>query len=302
MAENMSVVLKSNAIKQLQQDLCLTDEQKMKATSKALMLSSDPKLAKCDPFSIAKFCFETARYDFIRDDSVYPVPYSNKIQAQISYKGFTEIAMRSNKYKSINAVIVLECDRVRRNRVTGAIEVDFCEDYKKSQTSKVFGYYALAIYKDGSIAGSKFMSKEEVAKHGKRFSKATNGGVWATDFDAMALKTVIKQLYKYLDVTPEMEAVTKTDQIVFGKQGERDRYLDNPSESDIIDVSDRTETTVTNRFVKEEEPKQEEAKKTPTPKQTDAKQNGGDDDELPYDSDYLDSLLDDQEKKATKEG
>ena len=118
----MSVILASNSIAELGKSLCLTEKQLMKARSSALTLSSDPKLSKCDPYSLVKYCFEIARYNFSRDDCAYPVPYGNKVQAQIGYKGFRELAMESQKYDEVIDRVMSVLEKAKE---TGVNEEDF---------------------------------------------------------------------------------------------------------------------------------------------------------------------------------
>lgn len=223
----MSVVLASNSVKELCTSLSLTDQQINRAKSTALALSSNPNLRACDPFSLVKYCFETARYNFTRDDCIYPVPYGGKVQAQVSYKGFRELAYQSGLYSTISASEVYSVDKVTRDRETGEIKVDFSEDASAIDGSPV-GYFAFAKDKEGKMVASVYMSRKEVEKHRDRYSKAQANGPWQTSFDQMAKKTVIKRLCGQLQTTPQLEMAMKQDQIVYGKQGEKDAYLDNP--------------------------------------------------------------------------
>lgn len=273
----MSVVLRSNAIKQLQSDLSLTNEQKMKATSKALALSSDEKLSNCDAFSLAKFCFETARYNFTRDDSVYPVPYKDKhdiarVQAQIGYQGWKELAYRTGKYMAIDASLVYPSDHVKRDRVTGQLTVEFEEDVSKiDYSAQPIGYYAYAINNDGKLVASVYWTREMAIKHGKRYSKSFNSknfsssSLWTTDLDKMGRKSVIKELVtKHLDLSDSLiEAAKKDDQIVFGRESEKDAYLDNPKNEIEADYDVKPTTNVRNTLAPKEEPKPEPEPKAP---------------------------------------
>lgn len=253
----MSSILASNAIAELGKSLCLSDTQLMKARSSALTLSGDSKLSKCDPYSLVKYCFEIARYNFTRDDCAYPVPYNNKVQAQIGYKGFRELAMASGKYNEITCVEVYECDKVFRNRETGKIEVDFNEDYKATLNSKIVGFFAYAKTKEGKLSNTLFWTIEECEKHGKHYSKTYNS-VWGDKefgFNKMAKKTVIKQLCQELDQTPLLQEAIKNDQIVYGGNGEKDSYLDNPTNKDVIEaeVEESRKTTVNNSIIEDDE-------------------------------------------------
>lgn len=226
----MSVILKSQAVAELGKSLDLTQEQLAKAKSSALALSSSSILKNCEPFSLVKYCYETARYNFSRDDCIYPVPYGNSVQAQVGYKGFREIAMRSGKYNEINASPVYSCDKVKRDRLTGKIVVEFEEDINATENASIVGYYAYALGKDNTLLNSYYMSVNTLEEHGKKYSKSYNS-LWGDKkfgFPKMAMKTVIKQLCSQLDNTPMLDDLKKVDQIVFGGQNQTNEYLDNP--------------------------------------------------------------------------
>lgn len=257
----MTQVLTNKNIVSLGESLHLTEEQKAKAASSALELSTNAALCKCDKFSLAKFCFETARYNFSRPDCIYPVPYDKYVQAQLGYRGYKELAMRSGLYKDINSVEVLSCDKLHRDRTTGKITVEFEEDVNATLDAKVIGYYAYAINKENELIGSVYWGKEKCAAHGQQYSKSYNS-IWGKDttFSKMALKTVLKQLLGQLPTTPEIQAAIKQDQIVYGGENEEDTYKDNPynDEPEYTDVEVQNET---NDSV--EEPKKEEKEMSP---------------------------------------
>lgn len=224
---SMSTVLASKTITNLMDALHLTEKQKLQATTTALELSTSSTLYKCDQISLAKYCLHSVRYGFTRPDCIYPVPYNNYVQAQLGYRGYKELAMRSGLYKQIDAVEVLECDKLKRNRLTGAITVEFEEDVNKTIDSKVVGYYAYAIDNNGELIGSLYWSKEKCEQHGHQYSQSYNS-VWGKSFSKMATKTVMKQLLGQLPTTPEIQEAIKQDQIVYGGEGEEDTYRDNP--------------------------------------------------------------------------
>lgn len=227
----MTKLIASNGAKELARNLHLSDEQIMKANSAALALSSNPALAKCDNFSKLKYCYEISRFNFSRDDCMYPVAYGNSIQAQIGYKGFKELALRSGEYEDIKTRKVHECDHIEIDEDTGDIYVKFEKDYNKSRMSKTIGYYAFAIGKNGKITNTIFWTKEDCEKHGKTYSKTYNS-LWGKNeysFDKMAMKTVTKQLTNELKTTPLLEQAKKLDGYVYGAG-----YADNPQNHKVV--------------------------------------------------------------------
>ena len=222
----ISDLIASRGAKELAGSLRLTPTQVQKANSAALTLSTNSMLRNCSPASILKYVYEVARYDFSRDDCVYPVPYGNSIQAQIGYKGFRELALKSGAYLDVNAQIVKECDTIERDEYTGKVRVIFEKDYDKAENSKIKGYFAFAQDKDTKeIINSVYWSKKKCEEHGKMFSKTYNS-LWGKNeytFNKMALKTVLKQLCGELRTTPELESAKKLDGYVYGEG-----YSDNP--------------------------------------------------------------------------
>lgn len=241
----MSAILASNGTKKLANSLSLTPKQINKAKGAALALSSNPNLSKCDPFSLVKYCYEIARYDFSRDDCVYPVPYydshtgSTKVQAQIGFRGFRELAYQSGLYSEINASVVYSDDKVRRDRETGEIVVEFSES-PEAMDGAVVGYFAFAKDKQGKLISSVYMSKAKMDKHRDTYSKSKSGP-WTTSYEKMALKTVIKQLCGQISTSPLLNDAIKLDQSVIGGKDETDRYLDNPITYSENDQKEETE-------------------------------------------------------------
>ena len=83
------------------------------------------------------------------------------------------------------------------------------------------------------------MTKDEVLEHAKRFSKTYSSGPWQTDFDAMAKKTVIKQLLKYAPLSIELQKATSMDETVKTEiSDDMSLVEDEGIEADFTEVSD----------------------------------------------------------------
>lgn len=270
---NISSILAMNSIKALASTLKLSNKQLERANSSALSLVDNPALKNCDPFSLVKYCYSTARYNFSRDDACYPVPYGGKVQAQIGYQGYRELAMRTGKYSKIDCVEVKECDAITTDD-DGEPVVEFDKDYIKRMNSKRIGFYGYAKAKDGTTIKRIFWTDEMAMKHGKRYSK-TYGSLWGNeaDFPKMAKKTIIKQLCKDLDMSAEVADAVREDQTVYGGNGEKDTYKDNPLNKTImeeIDISGEDtapkKTTVKNNIIPpKKQAIEEQAEEIPEP-------------------------------------
>lgn len=196
---------------------------------------SNKMLSSADPMSVISSAMVAATLDLPINPSLgmaHIVPYKGQAQFQIGWKGVVQLALRSGQYKTINLTPVLEGQLVGYNRFTG--EMEFQEE---SISDKAIGY--LLYFK--LINGYEkffYMTREECQQHAKKFSATYKKGfgVWADDFDAMALKTVAKLgLQKYGVLSTEMQTAMISDQAVFGDDLDNPEYVDNQPEPSIAE-------------------------------------------------------------------
>lgn len=262
----VSALLASNSVRALGETLHLSQKQLEKANGVAIALASNQNLSKCTPASIIQFVYSTARYNFNRDDACYPVPYGNQVQAQIGYQGWKELAMRTGKYSKIECKEIVEGEEPTTDE-DGEPVINFSKDFAGRKSKKVIGYYGYAKYKDGSFARKIYWTVEELQKHAKKYSKTyRNGsGLWATDFDKMAKKTIIKFVCKDLDMSDDMQSALNMDQATFGNTITSNKvnytYADNGNNNtEVFDFSgasedaERKSTVKNNILPKKEEP------------------------------------------------
>lgn len=114
------------------------------------------------------------------------VPYKGVAQFQIGYLGYVELAQRSGLYKSINVNTVYEGEVVKWNKFTEELT------YGEQESDTAIGYCASFELLNG-FRKVVYWTKDAVIKHAKRFSKSYNSSSspWQSDFDAMAMKTVL---------------------------------------------------------------------------------------------------------------
>lgn len=107
----------------------------------------------------------------------------------------------------------------------------------ETDPKKIVFAYAVAEAKDGSWRQFDVMTRAEIDAIRAR-SKAKNNGPWVTDFGAMACKTVVKRLCKYLPQSPELAtALQLDDDAEIGRQNMRsvldaEEFPDAPAEEE----------------------------------------------------------------------
>lgn len=196
-------------------------------TSIINLYNSDPALQKCEPMSIISSALVAASLNLPIDRNLgyaWIIPYNDgksktkKAQFQLGYKGYIQLALRTGQYRYINAIPVYEGELKKWNRLTEEIELDF--EAKKSDV--VIGYAGYFELING-FRKTVYWTKEQIELHRKRFSKSSFG--WDNDYDAMALKTVIKNmLSKWGILSIEMQ------QAIIAEEEERDRIDITPAE------------------------------------------------------------------------
>lgn len=166
------------------------------------LYTSDTMLNKCDANKVMAECMKAAALKLPVSKSMgfcYVIPYGNVPQFQMGWKGFVQLAQRSGQYKYLNADAVFEGETVTTNRLTGMVEIS-----GEPTSDKVIGYFAYFQMLNG-FEKCIYWSRERVTAHAKKFSKAYKSGPWQDNFDAMAIKTVLKQLIsKYGIMSVEM--------------------------------------------------------------------------------------------------
>jgi recombination protein RecT len=157
--------------------------------------SRNPDLLKCNPQSILLSLLDCAYYSLEPNPALghaYIVPFGDKAQMIVGYRGMVLLAHRTGFINDIEAVIVHEADKFRIKRhltVPYVHEPAFVAD-----PGPMIGVYATATMKNGF---RKFLplTKAEVDRYKSR-SRGSN--IWASDYDAMARKTAIRRICSQL--------------------------------------------------------------------------------------------------------
>ena len=167
-------------------------------TSILSLVKSTPQLAAADPKTVVSAAMTAATLKLPINPNLgfaYIVPYKDTATFQMGYKGYIQLAMRTGQYKTINASVVYEGQIEDVDFVTGEIIRG------KKKSDKVVGYVAYFELING-FSKMVYMSHEDMMRHALTYSQAykydqksgKKSSVWTTNFEAMGLKTVLKQL------------------------------------------------------------------------------------------------------------
>ena len=181
----------------------LKDKAPSFMTNMLSLTNTDKTLAQCEPMSIITAAMTAATLDLPLDKNLgyaYLVPFKDykngnvqKAQFILGYKGYIQLAQRSGRYKALNVTPVYEGELVSWNRLTEEIEFD----PEKRVSDVVIGYCGHFELLNG-FKKTVYWTKQEIEyhrmKHNKAKDKKTLSNVWASDYDSMACKTVLRNL------------------------------------------------------------------------------------------------------------
>lgn len=169
----------------------------------------------------------------------YMVPYlDNKMHRKVAqftlgYKGMIQLALRSGQYKKLNVLAIKEGELVKYDPLEEEIEVNLIEDEAEREAAPTAGYYAYFEYLNG-FRKTLYWSKAKMEAHAEHYSKgyASHKGYtfWERDFDAMAYKTMLRQLIsKWGIMSIDMVTAIDADGGVVGSDGTVD-YVETAEE------------------------------------------------------------------------
>lgn len=192
-------------------------------TSLVNVVNSNTSLQQADSNSVIASALVAASLNLPVDQNLgymYIVPYGGKnsrtkiAQPQIGYKGYIQLAQRSGQYKRINNIPVYEDEYKGWNPLTEDLKYE--PDFKDRNGEKPVGYYGSFELLNG-FTKSVYWTKGQIEDHRKQFSKSGGHGdvpkgVWASNYNAMALKTVLRNmLTKWGPMTVEIQNANSAD-------------------------------------------------------------------------------------------
>lgn len=209
-------------------------------------VSTTPKLLECDQMSFIGALMQASQLGVEPNTGLgqaYLIPYGGKVQFQLSYKGLIDLATRSGQYKAIYAHEVFPNDEF--NYQYGLFK-NLEHIPSQEPEGEPIGYYAVYHLKNGGY-DFVYWTRERVDKHSKDFSQAVQKGwtsPWKTNYDAMAKKTVLKEVLKYAPKSIEMNKAVNSDSTI------KDEI--NEDMSSVIDITDYEEVNDQQEEKKEE--------------------------------------------------
>ena len=201
-------------------------------------VATNPALQNCDAATIvsAGLLGETLNLSPSPQlGQYYLVPFNDRknnrttAQFQLGYRGMLQLAQRSGEYKRINAMAVKEGELLHYDPFNDEIELQYIEDEEQRESLPTIGYFAMFEYHNG-FRKVLYWSRAKMEAHAEKYSqgyRAKKGYTfWEKDFDAMGVKTMLRQLIsKWGVMSLEMQKAYEADGGVVNQDGSID-YVD----------------------------------------------------------------------------
>jgi recombination protein RecT len=184
----------------------------------------NPALLECTQASFIGAIIQTAQLGLEPGGALghsYLVPFKNKnagtreVQLIVGYRGMMDLAYRSPKVSHVIARAVYKGDKF-------VYQYGFDErlDHNPdplAEGKELTHVYAIVFLKEGGKI-FEVMEVKEIEAARKR-SKSADSGPWDTDYEAMAKKSVVRKLFKYMPVSIELQTAVGIDEA--GERGDQ---------------------------------------------------------------------------------
>lgn len=221
-------------------------------TSLMELATSDENLLQCNPNALMAEALKAASLHLPLNKQLgqcYILPFKNHgvltPTLVVGTKGYLQLAMRTGKYETINSDVVYEGELKGYDKVTGNL------DLSGIRTSNVpIGYFAYMKMKNG-FSKLLYMSLDEVCLYAKQYSptvkfkdsvtsetlkdlalKQAASGVsdgvgWYSNFESMALKTVLRRLLsKWGELSIENNDILNIDEAPSAEQQRDEEFAE----------------------------------------------------------------------------
>jgi len=203
------------------------------------LMAKNEELKKCSPESLIGAVLQASILGFKPVEALghcYFVPYKNRIQFQIGYKGYIELARRSGQILSIHAFCVFQGDDFSYELGLNPTVHHIPGSNDDMDWKKITHVYAVAHYKDG---GYNFvvLNKNQIERLRKAspMQNAVPTGAWANWYDKMAMAKAIKQLAPYMPLSDEIQNAVSTDETILNPTSFRDGNF--TGDADTVDTT-----------------------------------------------------------------
>ena len=191
-------------------------------------------LARCSPASFLGCVMQASQLGLEPNTPLghlYLIPRGGQCTMIVGYQGFIELARRSGLVSNVYAYAVRERDFFEHELGLNPTLKHRPADDPAREGRGITHVYAVAAMRDSSERVFEVLTKAQVeARRGR--SPASKKGPWVTDYEAMALKTAVRALWKWLPKSSELARAEAIE--VAGEAGLAQAQALDPGVADVL--------------------------------------------------------------------
>lgn len=173
----------------------------------------NPDLQRCSQMSLLGSLMTAAQLGLEVNTPLgqaYLIPYKQECTLQIGYQGYMALARRSKQVASIMAHAVYDGDdfAYQLGLSPNIHHLPLAED--REDPARITHVYAYARFGGGYDPVFVVLTRKKVEQFRRR-SPSGKSGPWVSDYEAMALKTAVKRLARWLPLSSQLADMVTAD-------------------------------------------------------------------------------------------
>ena len=205
-----------------------------------------PELLDCDPLSFLGSVIQASQLGLEPGNGLgqcYLIPFNNtktgkkEVQFMMGYQGMIDLVSRCDGRPLLSPRAVYEEDKFEFE--FGLNEKVLHRPVPHHKDSKLVAVYCTVIFNDGRKIFDVMTRVDIDAARGR--SKARGFSPWQTDFEAMAKKTVIRRMFKFLPKSAELQRVDAMETMAEIGESQRHEDILRPDNEAILTKGERIE-------------------------------------------------------------
>lgn len=157
--------------------------------------TEQPKILQCTPESVVIALVDVIRWRLEIGRTVHLVPYGDKLQTIIDYKGYIQLMVNSGHVRDVSAEVVYETDAFEWSLIDQRVTRH--ERLNAGTPDQIVGAYAVAKLPHGERKFT-YLTREQIEAR-RACSRQPNGEKWSKKNYASACKTsAIREMQKYM--------------------------------------------------------------------------------------------------------
>lgn len=181
-----------------------------------------PELLECSRKSLLSALLETARLGLEPcTEQAYLIPYRQECTLVIGYQGYVQLMYRTGQVDAVEAELIYEADEWEYSLGDGG-RFFHRPNLLAEDRGRAIMAYSYAALRGGGRTKVAIVTRREAERIARDYAKSAKSPWKTGHFDAMMLKSPVRQLQKWAPKSAEMRRALAIDGATFDAAGEPD--------------------------------------------------------------------------------